>query len=278
MPPRPSAPRGGSASRSKSAPSSRFITARQLRSNAAVTPASSSYAATSRSRSLIEVGAEQEPVARLEGRAHTSPRNRRRSSGSRLPMVEPRNAMSRVPPLGMCPRWRWKSPTTAATSMPGQRSAMARHDDHSISSLTSNGAMRRSVPASRSASIRSHVFSDVPEPSSTSVSAPVMGAMSSACSVRIGPFGPGRVVLGQPGDLVEELRSELVVEPDRWEPTAAATRGPVGSRRPGVTTSRSDRGTPRSRWSGSHASLASLTPLKAHRAEGGKKFRYVGRV
>ena len=47
-----------------------------------------------------------------------SARNDFRSPGSRLPIVLPRKATSRRPWVGISPRWRWTSPTTAATSTP----------------------------------------------------------------------------------------------------------------------------------------------------------------
>jgi len=55
----------------------------------------------------------------------------------------------------------------------------------SVCSLTSNGTKRVIVPASRNASSRMRVLSEVPEPSSTSVSARVTSAISAARSTRI---------------------------------------------------------------------------------------------
>ena len=61
------------------------------------------------------------------------------------------------------------------------------------------------------------VFSEVPEPSSTSVSALVSSATSRACVEQDRAFGAGRVVLGESGDLVEQLAAPVVVEPLRRE-------------------------------------------------------------
>ena len=52
-----------------------------------------------------------------------------------------------------------------------RRAAIAAAAPRRVGSLTSKGTKRRSSPAARSASSRSRVFSEVPEPSSTSVSA-----------------------------------------------------------------------------------------------------------
>jgi hypothetical protein len=54
-----------------------------------------------------------------------------------------------------------------------------------VPSLTSSGTNRRRLPASRNASSNKRVFSDVPDPSSTSVSALDRAAMSRACAARI---------------------------------------------------------------------------------------------
>ena len=55
----------------------------------------------------------------------------------------------------------------------------------SVASLTSNGTKRARRPASAKASRRRRVFSDVPEPSSTSVSALVRDTTSAACATSI---------------------------------------------------------------------------------------------
>ena len=77
------------------------------------------------------------------------------------------------------------------------------------------GTYRRSVPARVSASSSSRVFADEPDPSSTSVVAPVSRAISSTCAVSSARFGARRVVLGQCGDLLEQLAAPRVVEPLR---------------------------------------------------------------
>ena len=71
----------------------------------------------------------------------------------------------------------------------------------------------RSVPRARSASSSSRVFSDEPEPSSTRVWAPVRAAISRGVALQDLPLGAGRVVLRQPGDLLEQLAAARVVEP-----------------------------------------------------------------
>ena len=68
---------------------------------------------------LDEVGAEQEVVVGPEPGRDVARGTRARASGSRLPIVPPRNATSRRPPPGSRSRWRSKSPTTACTSTPG---------------------------------------------------------------------------------------------------------------------------------------------------------------
>ena len=58
-------------------------------------------------------------------------------------------------------------------------------------------------------------MSDVPEPSSTSVSALVTAAISLRALDEDRPLAPSRVVLGEARDVVEELRAARVVEPLR---------------------------------------------------------------
>ena len=62
---------------------------------------------------------------------------------------------------------------------------MAAAASRSVVSLTSNGTKRVSVPADCNASRSNLVFSDVPEPSSTNVSAFVTCAISSDLVARI---------------------------------------------------------------------------------------------
>jgi hypothetical protein len=99
-------------------------------------------------------------------------------------MVLPRKATSRRPSRDTSPRWDEKFPTTAWTSMPYEAATSAAAS-RSTSSLTSRGTNRRSVPAAAMASRSSRVFSDVPEPSSTSVPAPARAAISPAEATRI---------------------------------------------------------------------------------------------
>ena len=103
-------------------------------------------------------------------------------------------------------------------------------------------------------------------------------------------LGARRVVLGEPGDLVEELRAAVVVEPLRRQllrvrREAARTRrgaarrstssGSMWTSMVSVAAPRFGRLVP-ARWA--QASAASRTPENAQRAVGGKKFRYVGRT
>ena len=196
---------------SKSAPRSRLSTRSTFLSNSAVTPRSSSYAATRRAgsltRSVPSRKASPSPIVR-----RTSERNRARASGSRLPIVEPRKAISLRGCRGSSARCFSKSPTTGSTSREGNRSATAALASFSTAGSTSKGTKRRSVAASVSAPISSWVFSEVPLPSSTRVSAAQARAISHDVPVEDRALGPGRVVLLQPGDLVEELAAPGVVE------------------------------------------------------------------
>ena len=114
-----------------------------------------------------------------------SARNCALTAGVRFPIVLPRNATIRVPPPGSIARWRSKSPTTACTRIPGYSSPIAAAAARSVSSSTSKGTNRSSVPASDMAESRRRVLALVPEPSSISVSAPAAVAMSAACASRI---------------------------------------------------------------------------------------------
>ena len=69
--------------------------------------------------------------------------------------------------------------------MPGYSPAMAAAAVRSVDSLTSKGTKLSSLPASRSAERSTRVFSEVPEPSSTSVVAPDIRTISSAWARRI---------------------------------------------------------------------------------------------
>ena len=75
-----------------------------------------------------------------------------------------------------------------------------------------------SPPRRVNASSSSRVFSDEPEPSSISVLAPVSAGDVGGVLGQHRPLGPGRVVLRQPGDLLEQLAAPGVVEPLRRQP------------------------------------------------------------
>ena len=143
--------------------------------------------------------------------------------------MPPRNATSRRPLVGnRCPggaRSRRRPRARARTGTRGSPHAAA---SRSVCSLTSNGTKRVIVPASRSASSRMRVLSEVPEPSSTSVSAPVTAAISSRALHEDRPLAPGRVVLGQARDVVEELRPARVVEPLRRDVLGGRAQPAVG--------------------------------------------------
>ena len=105
-----------------------------------------------------------------------------------LPIVLPRNATIRgAPPAarGGSPSSCSKSDTTARTSSPGYSPSRACAAATSAGSLTSTGTYVRRVPAERSASISSRVFSEYPDPSSTRVPAPLSAAISPAVQCRI---------------------------------------------------------------------------------------------
>ena len=61
-------------------------------------------------------------------------------------------------------------------------------------------------------------LSQVPAPSSTRVSAPAAAAISAGVLFEQRALGPGQVVLGEAGDLVEELAAPVVVEPHGGQP------------------------------------------------------------
>ena len=142
-------------------------------------------------------------------RRGTAPGARARSSRSSRRGTRPCGA----PSSGTCARWRSKSPTTAWTSTPGYSAATWAAASRSVASDTSNGANVRRRSARWNASSRMRVFSDVPEPSSTRVSAPLGGDDVVGVREQDRALGAGRVVLGQPRDLVEQLRAAVVVEP-----------------------------------------------------------------
>ena len=98
--------------------------------------------------------------------------------------MPPKKAITLFPSTGMRPRWCSKSPTMAWTSMPSYSDATASLAFRSVTWSTSKGMNPRRWPAEDMAFSSSRVFSDVPEPSSTNVSAP-KAATSPACAERI---------------------------------------------------------------------------------------------
>ena len=129
------------ASRSKSAPSSAFSTASTFLLNAAVTPDSSSYAATSVAGSLTRsVPSRKKSPGRI--RSLTRARKAARCPGSRFPIVLPRKATSLgagAAPSAGNPSRSSKSDTTARTSSPGYSADSAFPAADSAGSLTSTG-------------------------------------------------------------------------------------------------------------------------------------------
>ena len=157
----------------------------------------------------------------------------------------------------------------------------------SVSSLTSNGTKRCSVPAPAIASSSRRVLSDVPEPELDEHVGSGGRTISAACVAQDRALGAGRVVLGQSGDLVEQLAAVLVVEPHRRQRLRRRGRAPTPRRRPSRRAGgRAEDGRRRSTRvlghetgsSRAYASRASRAPLKAQRAAGGKKLRYVART
>ena len=164
---------------------------------------------------LHQVGAEQEGVAGCERGGQVGEERGARPPGARLPIVLPRNATTRVPPVGRSARWCSKSPTTAWTRDARVLRDTAAAASRRVCSLTSNGTKRSRVPASRSASSRIRVFSDVP---GAQLHQRVgLGQLGDVARVgeQDAAFGAGRVVLGEAGDLVEQLAPAVVVEPLR---------------------------------------------------------------
>ena len=148
-----------------------------------------------------------------------SKRNRRRCSGSRLPIV--------LPEEGDQPSAVGRQPVEVAVEV-------AHHGvDREAGVLVGQGGGRRpqgarrsrraarsaaGVPVACMASSSTRDLSQVPAPSSTRVSAPERRGDLRGVGLEDGALGPGRVVLGQPGDLVEQLAAPVVVEPDRRQP------------------------------------------------------------
>ena len=141
-------------------------------------------------------------------------RNRRRSAGVKLPIVPPRKATSRRPSRGRSVRCWWKSPTTACTGRSySVRDVVGGVAQRLLADVEGDEPLERRRgrpwrPAAAGSSRR------CPSPARRASSAMVRRAISSRALGEDRVLGPGRVVLGQAGDLVEELAAPLVVEPD----------------------------------------------------------------
>ena len=124
-------------------------------------------------RRSTRLGAQQQPLPRPQHRRAAWSRNAARSAGSRLPMVPPRNATMRRPPRGQPVEVPGEVADHAVQREPrvvgGER--VHRLPAAPTRSRPAARTWRRS-PARRNASSSSRVFTDEPEPSSTSVSAP----------------------------------------------------------------------------------------------------------
>ena len=161
---------------------------------------------------LDQVGAEQERVAGLQrGRTLREQLGPGRADrGCRSSSRGTRSCGAR--PAGRLPGRARSRRRTARSAARGTAVASAAVASASTVGSTSNGTNSRSVPASRSARSSRPVFSDVPLPSSTSDSRrDRRGDLAGARGQDLA-LGPGRVVLRQAGDLVEQLAAALVVE------------------------------------------------------------------
>ena len=178
---------------------------------------------------LDQVRAEQQPRRPGASTSRTAARNAARSSGRGC-----RSCRRGTPRGGGSPgvraRCSVKSATRAWTrgrGSPGDRRSTA---SRSAVSQTSSGTNWRSVPPARSASSSRRVFSEEPEPSSTRVWAPVRGGDLRGAALEDLALGAGRVVLLQPGDLLEELAAAGVVEPLGRQPLRGRPSGPRARR------------------------------------------------
>ena len=122
------------------------------------------------------------------------------SAGARLPIVPPRNATSRRPPAGIVCEVALEVADDGVDADAGilvgdgcGRVAQRRLAD--VERRRTAAACRRRASASSS----SRVFSEVPDPSSTSVSAPVTRGDVAGARVEDRPLGAGRVVLRRAG-------------------------------------------------------------------------------
>ena len=218
---------------SKSAPSSRLSTRRQLRTNSAVTPPRVVVGGDQPVGALDQVGAEQEPVAGLE-RCRRGRRGRRaapRRRGCRWCRRGTRPAAGRR--AAGAPRCSVKSPTSASTLQrrvalgersPPRRAASARRRRPARSA--------RAGPRAVNASSRVRVLSLVPLPSSTRVVASQSATISSACAAQDRPLAPRSG--STPGSRVissNSSRARVVVEPLRRQRARLRRRGRGGRRR-----------------------------------------------
>ena len=212
----PHARRASNASGSKSASSSRFEHAQHVAVELGGHAGGVVVGGDEAVDVLHEVGAEQERVAGRERRARGRRGTVARGSGARLPMVLPRNATTPAcRRRGVRSRWCSKSPTTACTATPRTRAAIAAAASRSVCSLTSNGTKRSSVPASRE---RVEQQPRLLRRARAELDERVgLGALGDVARVldEDRALGAGGVVLGEPGDLVEQLAAAVVVEPLR---------------------------------------------------------------
>ena len=216
-------------------------------------------------------------------------------AGSKLPIVEPRNASSRRGPAGQRAEVLLEvADDRRRPRGPGTPRPPPRSPPRAPPGRRRRGRSGERARSSRSACSSSRVFSEVPLPSSTRVSAPVSRGDLPHPGVEDRPLGPGRVVLRQPGDLVEELTAAGVVEvlgrqrlrcrqqpgPDVARHLRGEARRGRGVRRGrksasalqfghgdpgGVTSSRCRSGTSTQRASSSQGSLATTTPSGSSR-------------
>ena len=128
-------------------------------------------------------------------------------------MVEPRKTNSRRPPPGILVRCSSKSPHTASISSSGYSCCSDSPADSRTPASTSNGheAAQRSVVAQRRqqhAGLLRGAAAEFDE----GVRAAVRGDGGRLRTQDL-RLGAGRVVLGQPGDLVEQVAAHGIVEP-----------------------------------------------------------------
>ena len=145
---------------------------------------------------LAHVGEERGPLRRVEV---ADRRAEERHHRARTPRQVARGAARSRPPRARPPRpaARPRSRGRPRRAPPGRRRT----------ARTGAACPRRAARRSSS-----RVFSEVPLPSSSSVSAAARRRDLGGVRLEDRPLGAGRVVLGQPGDLVEQLAAAGVVE------------------------------------------------------------------